>query len=428
MEPPPDSLPLLKFRSSKVHEPQGTFWTSVFALVGTMLGAGALSLPNTMALAGVVPDIVIFLFMAFFNFIALNACTDSAAYTGKESFEAMAVQLFGPVRQWLIRVLTIVFLFGVQSVFFVVSLDMLHPFVAAYVSRVVLGALLALFTLPFSLLETVYALRYTNAIVIGCMLYIFVVVGIRASTTGGWPEQPTSPTAHGMFKAIPIQAMGFGCQINAVRIYDELKTKNLITAINGSTMGAGFILYVCFTLAGYICFHGFPPGDILTGFPSNDWLVNSIRLVLGPCVLLKVPLIFHPYLQALEGMTMPKDIADPKPLRTLLTVLSLAAAYLVAIAFKDLSVIMGFVGAIGDLSINFSIPGLFLIEVGSRTNSKKTLWTGIFLVVSGTILTIVSLVGLLWPIIAPVWAKLSRVKMILEALQPLKCSERHGID
>ncbi|KAG9400828.1 Solute carrier 38 member [Aphanomyces cochlioides] len=387
----PDSLPLLKFRSSKVvHEPQGTFWTSVFALLGTMLGAGALSLPSTMSMAGVVPDVLIFLFMAVFNFAALNAATTAAAYTGKASYESMAAQLFGPVRQWMIRGLTIALLFGAQCMFLVVSLDMLEPFVATYVNRQVLGAFLTLLTLPFCLLETIYALRYTNIIVIGCMIYIFVVVGIRSVTSGGWPNPPSSPTMHGIFKAIPMQALSFGCQINAVRVYDELKTKSIITAVNISTMGAGFIMYVGFAFAGYLCFHGFPPADILTGFPSDDWLVNSIRLVLGPCVLFKVPLMCHPYMQALEAMVMPKDIVEPKAFRTFLTVTSLAAAYLVAVTCKDLSVIMVFVGAFGDLSINFSAPGMFLMEVGYRTNSKSAIWMGGFLVVSGVIMIVVS--------------------------------------
>ncbi|ETV77130.1 hypothetical protein, variant 3 [Aphanomyces astaci] len=240
---PSDSLPLLQFRSAKViHEPRGTFWTSVFALVGTMMGAGALSLPSTMAQANVVPDIVLFLFMAVIAAAACNACVATSEHTGKHSFESMAAVMFGPWRQWFVRVLTLVLLFGIQAVFFVVSLDLLHPFVATYVSRLVLGAVLTAVTIPLCLVETMYALRYTNAIVVGCMLYIFVVVGIRAAMVGSWPEQVTDVTttsAKGLLYALPIQALSFGCQINSVRIYGELKDKTQMTHVNAWTMVLG---------------------------------------------------------------------------------------------------------------------------------------------------------------------------------------------
>ncbi|RHZ13049.1 hypothetical protein DYB37_008721 [Aphanomyces astaci] len=407
-----DGLPLLQFRSAKViHVPQGTFWTSVFALVGTMLGAGTLSLPSTMTQANVVPDVLLFVFMATFNFVALNACASVAEYTGKGSFESMGAALFGPWRQWFVRVLTLVLLFGIQAVFFVVSLDMLHPLVASYVSRLALGAVLTAGTIPLCLLETVYALRYTNAIIIASMLYIFAVVGVRAAMVGSWPEHVTDVTttsAKGLMYSLPIQALSFGCQINSVRIYSELKDKTQMTTVNASSMVLGFILYVFFTFAGFICFQGFPPADILTGFSTDDWLVNSIRLVLGPSVLLKVPLIFQPYMQALEGLmfasaassssntsSTPLSPFRQNRLRVVMTVVSLCGAFAMAITFKDLSVIMGFVGGVGDLSINFVVPGLFMMEMGSRTHNKGTKWLGIVLFTSGVGMAILSLVGLL---------------------------------
>ncbi|ETV67708.1 hypothetical protein H257_16173 [Aphanomyces astaci] len=54
--------------------------------------------------------------------------------------------------------------FGIQAVFSVVSFDLLHQFLAAYVSRLVLGAVLTAVTILLCLVETVYALRYANAI------------------------------------------------------------------------------------------------------------------------------------------------------------------------------------------------------------------------------------------------------------------------
>ncbi|KAF0720572.1 Aste57867_212 [Aphanomyces stellatus] len=399
-----DGLPLLKFRSAKViHEPQGTFWTSVFALVGTMLGAGALSLPSTMAHANVVPDIVIFLFMAIISWVACDGIKTTAEFTGKHSFESMAADLFGPVRQWCVRAMTLVLLFGIQGVFFVISMDMLHPFVAALASRFTVGVVITAITIPLCLAETVYALRYTNALVIGCMLYIFVVVGVRAAQVGAWPADHTdvfSTSATGIIYALPIQALSYGCQINSARIYGELKDKTKMAAVNGWTMAFGFVVYVVFSVLGFICFKGLPPADILTGFAADDWLVNSVRLVLGSCIILKIPLIYQPFLQVLEAVAMPADAMahNPKPLRVTATVVSLVAAFIVAITVKDLSVIMGFVGATGDILINFFVPGLFMVEVGSRmpvAQGRLHFWLGIILVLFSSSVAVLALIALL---------------------------------
>ncbi|RHZ32382.1 hypothetical protein DYB26_010332 [Aphanomyces astaci] len=68
--------------------------------------------------------------------------------------------------------------FDIQAVFSVVSLDLLHPFLAAEVSRLVLGAVLTAVTIPLWLLET--ALCYTKAIAL-CYTKA-IVVGLRCTS------------------------------------------------------------------------------------------------------------------------------------------------------------------------------------------------------------------------------------------------------
>ncbi|OQR86461.1 Amino Acid/Auxin Permease (AAAP) Family [Achlya hypogyna] len=372
---------------------QGTFWTSTFALVGTMMGAGALALPSTMAQTGIVGCTVLFGVMAMFAFVSCYACIVTADATGAFSFEAMSSALFGRGRQWFVRLLTLVLLFGIMAVFMVVAMDLLHPFVAAYVSRAVIGGAFTLVAIPLCLADSLYALRYSNSIVVGCMGYIFFVLFVRAVQDGGFPDSSPVPTVHGVLYAIPLQALAFGCQINSVRVYGELQHKAQMHGINFATMFFGFVLYVLFSFLGYLCFHGASVPDILTGFPANDPLVNSVRIVLGTCMVLKIPLIFQPFVQVLEAVALGGGDVAPMT-RYASTIASLVAAFVVAVTCKDLSMIMGFVGAVGDILLNFAVPGLFLWQVGANAGNRRYQWGGAFLVFSGVAMTILSLIGL----------------------------------
>ncbi|EQC27443.1 hypothetical protein SDRG_14767 [Saprolegnia diclina VS20] len=374
--------------------PQGTFWTSTFALVGTMMGAGALALPSTMAMTGVLGCTLLFVVMAGFAFVSCYACIVTADATGEYSFEGMSSVLFGRGRQWFVRLLTLVLLFGIMAVFMVVAMDLLHPFVAAYVSRYVIGALFTLVAIPLCLAESLYALRHSNSIVVGCMGYIFLVLFVRAVQTGGLPEASPAISVDGVLYTIPLQALAFGCQINSVRVYGELQHKAQMHAINFTTMFFGCVLYACFSFLGYVCFHGAIVPDILTGFASDDPLVNSVRIVLGTCMVLKIPLIFQPFLHVLEAVAV-GDGDVSRSTRTSWTMASLVGAYVLAITCKDLSMIMGFVGAVGDILLNFAVPGLFLWQVGVNQVNAKLKYGGAFLVASGVLMTVLSLIGLL---------------------------------
>ncbi|KAF0720571.1 Aste57867_211 [Aphanomyces stellatus] len=412
-------LPVLDSRMKPpAAAPRGTFSASILAMVSTMMGAGALSLPSTMAHTNVIPSVVLFFLVASIAYGACCACVVAADFTGAYSFESMAAALFGPTRQWFVRFLTLVLLFGVQAVFLLVAIDLLHPFLAQLVSRCTLGALLTALTIPLCLIETMYALRYTNAIVVGCMAYIFVVVGIRAAMVGTWPTSDMTTTSTStILYALPIQALSFGCQINSVRIYGELKDKTQMAAVNGWTMVLGFVLYVVFSLMGLICFRGMPPADILTGFATDDVMINTVRLVLGASMLLRLPLVSQPFVEVLASVLQPVPrIGDynqttvPWP-RSMATTLSLVAAFLMAISFKDLNAIMAFVGATADICLNFALPGkksvearqmalwdqhvgLFLHEVGARTHSRWAKGLGGGLVAVSAVLAILSVVGL----------------------------------
>ncbi|OQS07263.1 Amino Acid/Auxin Permease (AAAP) Family [Thraustotheca clavata] len=377
-------------------EAKGTFWTSTFALVGTMMGAGALALPSTMSQTNIASCIVIFFIMAIYSFVSCSACVVTADATGQYSYEEMSAVLFGRGRQWFVRLLTLILLFGIIAMFMVVSMDLLHPFVEAYVSRTTIGLIFTFVAIPLCLADSLYALRYSNSIVVGCMMYIFVVLFIRAIQDGGLPKEQPPVTLHGVLYTIPLQALSFGCQINSIRVYGELKHKSQMHGVNFATMFFGLIVYVLFTLFGYICFHGNASADILTGFSTNDPLVNSVRMVLGTCIVLKIPLIFQPFVQVLQIVTVGVENGGvSQTTKYITTIGSLFAAYVVAITCKDLSMIMGLVGAIGDILINFAVPGMFIWQVGINQMNEKLKWGGIFLTLSGMAMCIVSLIGMM---------------------------------
>ncbi|KAF0747160.1 hypothetical protein AaE_007836, partial [Aphanomyces astaci] len=100
----------------------------------------------------------------------------------------------------------------------------------------------------------------------------------------------------------------------------------------------------------------------------------------------------------LEAIALPTSVSeggDGRPFRVSATIVSLIGAFAMAVTFKDLSVLMGFVGATGDIMLNFAVPGMFLIEVGTKTNDRRSKWLGSFLLITGIVMAILSLIGLL---------------------------------
>lgn len=372
----------LKASAPAAGEP-GSAVSAFLGLATTMMGACILSLPSAVQAVGVVPALLLFLFGAWIAYHSFEMLCVSADVAGAFSYEALSSRLFGAAGVWAVRVLTLALLFGAIVMYMVIAMDLFEPFVGGYLSRHAIGGLFAVIAVPLCLPETIHELRYTNLMVIVCLVYILVVLAVRCALDD--PEFDASiheipaNEFHSELAAIayaaPITTLSYACQLNVPRAYQEIHDKEAIKHVHRALVAFAFVCYVAFALLGYYCFKGQPPSDILTGFAADDTLINTARLALGVTMLLKTPMTFQPLRQLVELCCLGHD-RESLPFRAAITIVFMALVYLCATSSSNLGVIMAFVGAIAGNMLTATVPGMFLYEVATEFYGEEIVVAG----------------------------------------------------
>ncbi|CAI5723523.1 unnamed protein product [Peronospora effusa] len=349
---------------------EGSAFSSFLGLATTMTGACVLTLPGVLQAVGQIPALFLFAMSAWLAFHAcemLSVCCDAAC---EFSYEALSSRLFGAAGVWSVRFLTLVLLFGAIVSYMVIAMDLLEPFLINIMSRGTIGLLFMLVAIPLCLPETMHALRFANLLVLLCLLYILVALGVRtvqndlefaAQIPRNRADEFNSKLAAVAY-VLPIVMLSFVCQLNVPRAYQEIHDKTQMTLVHKALVGWGLFIYLLFAYLGYACFHGQPPSDILTGFAADDMLINGARLALGISMVLKTPMTFQPLRQLVEICCLGRN-RESLPFRTAITVVFLLLAYLLSVSSRNLGTVMAFVGSVAGNLLALTVPGLFLYEI-----------------------------------------------------------------
>jgi amino acid permease len=364
------SLPISAPSRAPGHTEEGSAFSSFLGLATTMTGACVLTLPGVVQAVGQVPAMLLFAMSAWLAFHAceiLSVCCDAAC---EFSYEALSSRLFGAAGVWAVRLLTLALLFGAIVSYMVIAMDLFEPFLVGIMSRNTISLVFMLLGIPLCLPETIHELRFANMLVLLCLLYILVALGIRTAQndpdfTAKIPRNPAdefNSELAALAYALPIVTLSFVCQLNVPRAYQEIHDKSQMTHVHKALVGWGLFIYLLFAYLGYACFHGQPPSDILTGFAADDKLINGARIALGTSMLLKTPMTFQPLRQLVEICCLGHD-RESLPFRTAITVVFLLVAHLFSVSSRNLGTVMAFVGSVAGNLLALTVPGLFLYEV-----------------------------------------------------------------
>ncbi|KAL8002903.1 putative amino acid transporter, transmembrane domain-containing protein [Plasmopara halstedii] len=364
------SLPLSASASARTFTEEGSAFSSFLGLATTMTGACVLTLPGVVQAVGLFPALLLFALSAWLAFHAcemLSVCCDA---TNEFSYEALSSRLFGAAGVWTVRLLTLALLFGAIVSYMVITMDLFEPFLKDIMSRKTISLIFMLLAIPLCLPDTIHELRFANMLVLICLLYILVALGIRtvqndhefaAQIPRNYADEFSSEFA-ALSYALPIVTLSFVCQLNVPRAYQEIHDKPQMTHVHRALVGWGLFIYLLFAYLGYACFHGEPPSDILTGFKANDKLINGARLALGSSMVLKAPMTFQPLRQLVEICCLGHD-RESLTFRTGITIAFLLIAHLFSVSSRNLGTVMAFVGSVSGNMLALTVPGLFLYEV-----------------------------------------------------------------
>ena len=131
---------------------------------------GILALPASFAQTGISSGLLLLVSVAFltwYSVYALCICSDS---TREYTYEGLSVRLFGPFGVWSTRLMTLCLLFGACVMYMVIAMDLLVPLL--HLDRSTIGLGFIIIVVPLCLPDSIYALRYTNGMVVVCLAYI----------------------------------------------------------------------------------------------------------------------------------------------------------------------------------------------------------------------------------------------------------------
>ncbi|RHY63677.1 hypothetical protein DYB35_010759 [Aphanomyces astaci] len=387
-----ETKPLLYTEFPALHDdevvvPQdGTIVTSYLGLMSTMAGACILTLPSTMQMTPVLPSSFLLVAMAGLAYAGCVCICIACDGSGATSFESLAKRLRHPIQLWIVRGLVMLLLFGAVVMYVVIATDMLQPFLP-FLSRFVIGGLFAVICLPLCLPDTVAALKYTNSVVVCCVLYIVVVLVFQAvSQENAWPSEPVSPvTFRGVAYTMPIQALSYCMHLNIPQVYSELPHKPSMSIVFALLFGSGVALYLTAALA------------------ADSPTINGVRLALGVCMLCKTPITYQPLREVMEDMA--GGLFPKMAFRLAATSVFLVASWILAVTANDLSYVMDWVGATAGVLLSFAFPGLFLWEMLDQDyhqqaySTSQIRWYKVlagFMVVTGVSLSAVSVARMIW--------------------------------
>ena len=160
-------------------------------------------------------------------------------------------------------------------------------------------------------------------------------------------ELPSELQRAGMGSLVPvvagILAFCFCACVNVARHVYRI-TCNRYCCRQNLTMSVSGSADFTFGLAGFFALGGNPPRDVLLGFSASDHLMSGARLAISAVAVFKTPLFANPLKAMVAARVSESALPGDAQYRSfVLTPVIFAAAFAVASAVSDPSVIFGYI-------------------------------------------------------------------------------------
>jgi len=367
----------------------GSIWGSTFNLCNSAIGAGILALPYAVKEAGLVLGMICMICMCLTLAFTLKILVwTNRLHPEAKSYEKLVLSLFGARASILVTFSVILTTFGACTGFLVIIADLLPPIVELMVgadyewvySRITVALVVSIFgILPLASLKNFNSLRFSSTMAIVSVTFTVFVVVFRSAQHFPLSETTKSQINYfnfdfGVFDALPLISFAFGCHMQLIPIYGELKDKHIPSRANMVIFCTNTVCIVLYSLTGIFGYLNFPTsniGNVLKNYPGDDVLVNVARAALCFVIVCHYPPSNYCCRAALEYLIF-KD-SKPSTFRRLgWTFLIWAGALIVSIAIPEIDVVFGLIGATANSLIVFIFPALFLIFCNQKYN-----WSGI---------------------------------------------------
>lgn len=392
-----------------------SFTGAVFNLSTTVVGAGIMSLPATMKVLGLVPGILVIIFMAFLTEASIEMLIRFSKVGKTSSYGGLMNDAFGKYGRMLLQICVLVNNIGVLVVYMIIIGDVLSGTTADGVhhagvlegwfgmqwwnarTMVLLITTLVVFV-PLACLKRIDSLRYTSALSVAlAVVFLVVTAGITIFKliSGSimmprlLPDVTNITSVFKLFTVVPVLVTAYICHYNVHTIENELEDRTKIKAVVRTSLVLCSSVYVMTSLFGFLLFGDETLDDVLANFDTNlgvpySYLLNdAVRVSYAAHLMLVFPIVFFPLRLNLDGLFFPSArplVSDNLRFASisfgLIGLIFLGANFIPSIwdAFQ-------FTGATAAVCIGFIFPAAVTLADRHKIATKKDKILCIFMIV-----------------------------------------------
>ncbi|KAJ0989670.1 hypothetical protein J5N97_008026 [Dioscorea zingiberensis] len=373
-----------------------SFAGAVFNLSTTIVGAGIMSLPATMKLLGLVPGILMIIFVAFLTEASIEMLIRYSRAGKTNSYAAVMGDTFGKIGRMLLQICVVVNNLGVMIVYMIIIGDVLSGTSASGVHHsgvlegwfgeqwwngravVLLVTTLCIFA-PLTCFKRVDSLKYTSALSVGlAVVFVVITAGIAIVKllNGSIPMPKLFPSLtdlasiSNIFTVVPVLVTSYICHYNVHTIENELEDASQIQPIVQTSLALCSTIYVTTSLFGFLLFGDSTLDDVLANFDSNlgipySGLLNDVvRVSYALHIMLVFPIIFFALRLNLDGLLFPSSrplSSDNRRFGTM-TIILLSVIFLAANFIPSIWDAFQFTGATATVFIGFIFPAAIALR------------------------------------------------------------------
>lgn len=243
----------------------------VFAMLATIVGGGALSLPYALKSLGVLKGLAILAVAAVASDLSLLALCSASRRTGIVALPQLARHTHGKKAEVLCSVSLLVLCAFVAVAYVSLLRDMLALATGLDDGRVLYFCLIFVL-LPLSLFHDVSRLSFAAVVSFCAAILVSATFAIRAPAAldrggAGWADlvlaPGEAPDAFAALGAVPIVSILYLCQFNILSVHSRLHdpTRDRLKTLVHTAVGLSTLLYVVLGLAGLAVCRDVPLDD-----------------------------------------------------------------------------------------------------------------------------------------------------------------------
>ncbi|KAI3974699.1 hypothetical protein MKX01_004428 [Papaver californicum] len=384
---------------------------AVFNVSTSIIGAGIMSIPATLKVLGVIPAVLLILFIAVLSEVSVDFLLRFTSSGKSTSYAGVMDESFGRVGSVGLQICIMVATLGTLIIYLIIIGDVLCGTGTTESGGVIVEHLgifqewfgthwwnsrtfallfMVIFVIaPLVLLKRVESLRFSSAISI-LLALVFVVISTVMAISALWagktktpklvPDLVNTSSYFELFTAVPVIVTAFTFHFNVHPIGNELnKSSDMVSAVRISLVLCATI-YIAVGFFGYLLFGDTVLPDILANFDQNfgskvgSVLNDTVRLSYALHLVLVFPLLNFALRINIDGLIFPKSwplLASHNIRYLSLTFFLLAVIYIAAIAIPNIWYFFQFMGSTTALCLAFIFPGAIVLRDAHGISTKR---------------------------------------------------------